>query len=181
MLSRYVSVAIAALSLPATAFARSATPLSARQSGSYCPGFEVTDAERLEIFNGMNEMLFHAANNDDASAVEAAFATFYSPELIEHTSASDSYASDVQFLSALLPGTTVELVGGLSGCFYNMKGQPICTIHYKATPDSADSLIPAVTAISDFYRYEGSCIVEHWDTTYIAGETTTNANFPGSA
>jgi len=181
MLSKYVSAAIAVLALPAATIAGQSSTLKTRQSDSYCPGFEVTDAERLEIFNGMNELLFHAANSDDASAVEDAFATFYSPDLIEHTAASDSYASDVKFLSALLPGTTVELVGGLSGCFKNTKGQPICTIHYKATPDSSDSLIPAVTAISDFYRYEGSCIVEHWDTTYVKGDTTTNADFPGSA
>merc|ERR1711881_55121 len=101
MLSKYVSAAIAVLALPAATIAGQSSTLKTRQSDSYCPGFEVTDAERLEIFNGMNELLFHAANSDDASAVEDAFATFYSPDLIEHTAASDSYASDVKFLSAL--------------------------------------------------------------------------------
>lgn len=181
MLSKYISVAIAVLGVPLGTLAAPSSNLLPRVGDSYCPGFEVTDAERLTLFNAMNEVLFYAANANDASAVEAAFASFYSPDLIEHTAASDSYASDVGFLTALLPGTAIELLGGLSGCFLNTKGQSICTIHYKATPDGPDSLIPAVTAISDFYRYEGSCIVEHWDTTYIAGETTTNAGFPGSA
>lgn len=181
MLSKYISAAFAVFGLPLATLASSSPSRLLPRGESYCPGFDVTDDERLEIFDAMNELLFHAANNDDPSAVETAFATFYHPDLVEHTAASDSYASDVGFLTALLPGTTVELVGGLSGCFTNMKGQPVCTVHYKATPEGPDSLISDVTAISDFYRYDGSCIVEHWDTTYVKGETTTNAGFPGGA
>jgi predicted SnoaL-like aldol condensation-catalyzing enzyme len=181
MLAAHLSAAIALLALPLATLAAPRSSKLLPRGESYCPGFDVDEEERLEIFDAMNELLFSAANNDDPSAVETAFASFYSPDLIEHTAASDSYASDVSFLTALLPGTSVELVGGMSGCFTNTKGQPICTIHYKATPKGEDSLIPAVTAISDYYRYDGSCIVEHWDTTYVAGETTTNANFPGPA
>jgi predicted SnoaL-like aldol condensation-catalyzing enzyme len=180
MLLKYFSVAATLLSLP---FSTSAAPSKnlQRRDGSYCPGYEVSDADRLALFNAFNAELFDAANADDASEIATAFATYVSPDLIEHTAAADSYNAAVGFLTILLPGVTASLVGGLSGCFYSTKGEPICTIHYAATPDSADSLIPNVTAISDFYRYNGSCIVEHWDTTYIANANTTNPSFPGPA
>jgi hypothetical protein len=178
MLFNYLNVAVAALSLP---FFATAAPSRHIARDTYCPGYALGDADRLALFNAFNAELFDAANANNADEVAAAFATYVSPDLIEHTASASSYGDDVGFLSALLPGVTVTLVGGLSGCFYSAKGDPICTIHYSATPDSADSLIANVTAISDFYRYDGSCIVEHWDTTYVATSTTTNPNFPGPA
>jgi hypothetical protein len=175
---KYISLAATLLGLAAAA----PSHIKARgDSTSYCPGYEVSSDDRLALFNAFNAELFDAANSNNADEVAAAFATYVSPDLIEHTASADSYGADVGFLSTLLPGTTLTLIGGLSGCFCNTKGQPVCTIHYAAVPDASGSILPNVTAISDFYRYEGSCIVEHWDTTYIATDTTTNPAFPGSA
>ncbi|KIW02611.1 uncharacterized protein PV09_06059 [Verruconis gallopava] len=182
MLSKHLKVALTILSLSLVATASTPRHLVRRgDPESYCPSFgDITDDERLSLFNAFTQMLFDAANNKDADEVGLAFSKYVSPELIEHTASASSYGADVGFLSTLLPGTTVTPIGGLSGCFNSTNGDPICTIHYAARPDGSSSLIPNVTAISDFYRYDGSCIVEHWDSTYIASATTTNPNFPGS-
>jgi hypothetical protein len=178
MLLKYLNIAAAIIGL-----ATSIPTVNRRTDAtSYCPSTgDISDADRVSLFNAFNALIFDAANANNADEVAAAFATYVSPDLIEHTASASSYNASLGFLSVLLPATSVTLVGGLSGCFYSTYGAPICTIHYAAYPDSADSLLPNVTAISDFYRYDGSCIVEHWDTTYIATANTTNPNFPGPA
>ena len=85
---------------------------------SYCPSTgAISDSDRLALFNAFNAELFDAANSNNADEVAAAFATYVSPDLIEHTASAASYDADVGFLSTLLPGTSLVLVGGLQGCF----------------------------------------------------------------
>jgi predicted SnoaL-like aldol condensation-catalyzing enzyme len=70
----------------------------------------------------------------------------------------------------------VAVIAGLEGC----KGD-ICAVHYKATPKASGSpFINNVTVITDIFKYNGSCIVEHWDSLQTADETTTNPLFPGA-
>lgn len=74
---------------------------------------------------------------------------------------------------------SVSVISGLEGCFETDDGCHVCSVHYKASPKGDGSLIKNVTVVSDFYKYEGSCIVEHWDSVTTADAGTTNGGFPG--
>jgi predicted SnoaL-like aldol condensation-catalyzing enzyme len=152
--------------------------VSANKDKSYCPSQGgISHAQRVQLFKQFTDELFSATNN--GSEVAAAFAKYVSPSLIEHTASSNSFGSDVGFLSALFPTVNVAIIAGIEGCFKSTVGGHICTVHYKATPKSAQSFITNTTVISDYYRYDGTCIVEHWDSTMTANAQTTNPNFPG--
>jgi predicted SnoaL-like aldol condensation-catalyzing enzyme len=177
MLLSGLFIAIAAVAaLPNACAAPGKQP--SKQPKSYCPSQRNIDhAERLQLFEAFTTELFSATKN--GSAVAATFAKYVSPSLIEHTAASSNYGSDVGFLSLLFPTVTVSLISGLQGCFKSVSNEDICTAHYKAEPDNAQSFISNTTVISDFYRYDGTCIVEHWDSSQTANSQTTNPNFPG--
>jgi predicted SnoaL-like aldol condensation-catalyzing enzyme len=145
---------------------------------SFCPSQGgISHSERFQLFKAFTNELFSATSN--GSAIASVFAKYVSPNLVEHTSASSSFGSDVGFLTVLFPTVNVAIISGLEGCFKSTAGGQICTVHYKATPKSAQSFITNTTAISDYYRYDGTCIVEHWDSSMTASAATTNPNFPG--
>ena len=170
--SRAIVAVTAALPLLAAAAPRS---YGKRDNTTYCGDgkISVSDGERLQLFQDFNDQLLQQKD------VAGAFAKYVSPDLIEHTASASSYSDDVGFLSALLPTVDVTYINNIIGCGNSGYAQPICTLHYKAVPNSADSFVSNTTVISDFYRYDGSCIVEHWDSTQTANENTTNPNFPG--
>ncbi|KAF2671430.1 hypothetical protein BT63DRAFT_477915 [Microthyrium microscopicum] len=146
-------------------------------SAWYCGSDNQGDIDqdaRTQLFKAFQLELFSGDVSD-------AFAKYVSTDLIEHTSSANSFGSDVGFLSALFPTVDISTVGNdLTGCFRRDDGAPICTSHYKATPKAGvQGFIQNVTAISDYYRYDGTCIVEHWDSTMTASATTSNPAFPG--
>jgi len=137
---------------------------------SFCPNVCSPDETTLlSLFKDFTQELF-------AGNAQGAFAKYVSTSIIEHSASATNYNQDVNFLQALMPTVSVSVISGMQECNGN-----ICWVHYKATPKSSGSpFINNVTAISDFYRYQGSCIVEHWDSVQTADASTTNPLFPGN-
>jgi len=168
------AVAATLLPLAAVAIPTSQAPAHHKRTcpsnvESYCPSVCDPDAATLEsLFKAYNTQLF-------SGDVAGAFAKFVSPSLVDHASSGADFSDDVSFLSALFPTVDAAIIAGLELCT-----DDICFVHYKATPKAGGSpFISNVTAISDIYRYDGSCIVEHWDAVQTANEATTNPLFPG--
>jgi predicted SnoaL-like aldol condensation-catalyzing enzyme len=109
------------------------------------------------------------------NSLSSAFAKYVSPDVIDHSASVSDYNSSVAFLGALFPTVDVAVIAGLEGC----KGNT-CAVHYKVTPKASGSLVTNVTVVSDIFKYNGSCIVEHWDSLQTADSTTTNPLFPGN-
>jgi predicted SnoaL-like aldol condensation-catalyzing enzyme len=169
--SRVFTIAAALLPLSAVASPTSQPDnRNPRNPSSLCPSVYNPDPYTLlNNFKAFNTQLF----SGDAAG---AFAKYVSPSITEHSTSGGGYNGDVAFLGALMPTVNIAVIAGLQQCNGN-----ICWVHYKATPKSGGSpFINNVTAISDFYRYEGSCIVEHWDSVETASASTTNPLFPGN-
>jgi len=163
LLQNFIKATFAFLPLLALAI-----PVPDDAPASYCPSTYCPDLEEeTALFEAFTTQFF-------SGDVAGAFAKYVSPDIIEHSTAGTNYASDVGFLSALIPTVDIHIIAGIQGCFGS-----ICGIHYSSTPKPTGSLITNVTSISDWYRYDGTCIVEHWDSVQTANENTTNPLFPG--
>ncbi|KAF5257406.1 hypothetical protein FOXYS1_12071 [Fusarium oxysporum] len=153
-----------------------ATPHSpATQKTSYCGHgkIPISDAKRLALFQEYNQQL-HIKKD-----VAGAFAKYVSPDLIEHTQSTGTYDENVAFLTALLPLVNITIISDLVSCGKSIASQPICSLHYKVVPNSPGAGITNTSVLTDVYRYEDSCIVEHWDSLLIGSSATTNPNWPG--
>ncbi|KAF2670578.1 hypothetical protein BT63DRAFT_413289 [Microthyrium microscopicum] len=184
--SNAITIAASALALCGTVAASPAPavgPQARAAAKSFCPNKEddVDTGRRLNLFKQFNTLLF--SGSQTPANVAAAFAQYVSPNLIEHTASANSYGADVGFLTALFPTVDITIIPGLQDCFPTNENtnKGICAIHYKATPKpGVQSFITNTTVISDFYKYDGVCITEHWDSTQTANAATTNPGFPGA-
>jgi len=167
--------AVAATLLPLAAVAIPASQAPAHHkrtcpsnAESYCPSVCDPDTATLEsLFKAFNAEFF-------SGDIAGAFAKYVSPSIIEHTSSSTSYSEDVSSLTPLVATVDFAIIAGLELCTND-----ICFVHYKVTPKPGSQFLDNVTSAVDIYRYDGSCIVEHWDAVQTADETTTNPQFPG--
>jgi len=160
----FFTTAVAVLPLLA-----SASPVPDSEPASYCPSTYCPDSSELAgLFDAFTAQVF-------SGDVAGAFAKYVDPNITEHSTAGTNYGADVGFLSLLIPTVTIHIIAGIQGCFGD-----ICGIHYSATPIPGDnSLITNITSISDWYRYDGTCIAEHWDSVQTADGSTLNPLFPG--
>jgi len=164
--SRAFAVAAALLPLSAVASTAAKRDSCPSDASSYCPSVCTPDADtQLSLFKAFTNQLFTGNVSD-------AFATYVSPSITEHSATGSSFSDDVSFLSALFPTVTTTVISDIEFC-----SDSICIVHYEATPNS-DEFINNVTAITDIYRFDGSCIVEHWDSIETADASTTNPQFP---
>jgi len=186
--SNAITIAASALALcgtvAASPVAAALAPRATTAAKSYCPNKQddVDTGDRLKLFKAFNTLLF--SGSATPANVAAAFAQYVSPNLIEHTASANGFSADVGFLTALLPTVDIKIIGGLQDCFPTNEdtNKGVCAIRYAATPKpGVQSFITNTTVISDFYKYDGVCITEHWDSTQTANSATTNPGFPGSA
>ncbi|RBQ99907.1 hypothetical protein FVER53590_29993 [Fusarium verticillioides] len=147
----------------------------ASQKISYCGDGKIliSDAERLALFQEYNQQLHFKKD------IAGAFAKYVSPDLIEHTQSAGTYDDNMAFLKATLPFVNITIISGLVSCGRSIDSQPICSLHYKVVPNSPSAGITNTSVVTDVYRYEDSCIVEHWDSLLVGSAATTNPNWPG--
>ncbi|KAF5554614.1 snoal-like polyketide cyclase family [Fusarium mexicanum] len=147
----------------------------ASQKASYCGDgkIPISDAKRLALFQEYSEQLHFKKD------ITGAFAKYVSPDLTEHTQSAGTYDENVAFLKATLPLVNITIISDLVSCGRSIASQPICILHYKIVPNSPNAGITNTSVLTDVYRYEDSCIVEHWDSLLVGSSATTNPNWPG--
>lgn len=140
----------------------SASPLS--QPESFCsPSHPATGWEIRDIFNQFVEEWVYQRN------FSAAAAKFLSPNLIQHNpQIANGSAAEVAAVIPILAnydGPTFTLV-----VVDEEKGLAVTLNRYTGRPGTG---LP-VAAVADYYRFDGTCMVEHWDVIESLPPNSTN-------
>ncbi len=123
---------------------------------SYCPARQVSVSEQRAIYIAFIQELLVAKN------VTGAYLRFVSPALIEHNPFSpQGRDANAAILAQILASTSFTI---LRSGFDNDIGFSHVRVEGNPQP----------SAIADFYRFNGSCIVEHWDVTQTRPANATN-------
>jgi predicted SnoaL-like aldol condensation-catalyzing enzyme len=124
---------------------------------SYCPGHHVSEHHKRKLFNDFVNVFYKQKDVPDA------YNTFVAEDLIEHNPFTpDGREAGIAALTGLIAASDIELVHVLfDGC--------IGAVHSMFTLPGQPFL-----AIADFFRYDGSCIVEHWDVSESVPANATN-------
>lgn len=132
--------------------------LSIASAASYCPSRAADPAEQLSILNQFIQKFY--INKD----VPTAFADHFDRNYIEHNPNA-------------LSGWNETNIAGLAGLIASSN----FTIMHSALDNNAgyvhfrqDTSGSPPTAIVDVVRFNGSCIVEHWDVSEARPENTVN-------
>lgn len=125
-------------------FALSLLPLIS--SKSYCPPKPACEADQVKIWDEFVDELWFKKN------VSLAFTTHVDPSYIQHNPfALSGRQPAIDFLSAIWPPRNFTI---MHNGFFNNTGY----LHYRV--DSPGDLPQAIT---DILRFNGTCIMEHWD------------------
>ena len=97
--------------------------------------------------------------------ITQAYAHVAANEIQHNPFLPDGAVSTFNFVNALFtnPAITVEVL-------HQAFAAPIGWVHYRM-----DGLNPEPTAIVDVFRFDGACVVEHWD---VIEERPSNATNP---
>lgn len=134
-------------------------------SPPYCPSKSTGSGDQKKLFQSFVTELYINKN------VTGAFDTYVSPTILEHNPMVTTRAQVIQLLSGLLPNVNVNIVHEIFDA-----SSSVGVVHFASTGPGVNNIL---TAIADFYRFDGSCIVEHWDVVEAlpAGATNPNALF----
>ena len=151
------SVAMACLSL-----GTSGSPL--HQPKSFCsPNYPATGWEIRDIFNQYVDEWVYQRN------FSAAAAKYLSPNLIQHNpqiaNGSEAMVAAVGPILANYDGPNFSLV-----VVDEEKGLAVTLNRYVGKPGTG---LP-IAGVADFYRFDGTCIVEHWDVIESLPPNSTN-------
>jgi predicted SnoaL-like aldol condensation-catalyzing enzyme len=143
---------IAGLALSLLFFAASVTSQS-----YYCPPAPASESTQLLLFNTFVQAFYI---HKDA---KTAFTNFVSEDYIQHNpSALSGRQTALDFLSPILPSLNITILHqGLYG--------GIGYIHYKEDIPGLPS-----QAVTDIFRFNGTCIMEHWDVVQVRPEHPIN-------
>lgn len=139
-----------------------ASPL--HQSESFChPGSSIPDCRIRDIFNGYVEEWVFQRNFSGAAA------KYLSPNIIQHNpqiaNGSAAMVAAVGPILANYDGPTYTLV-----VVDEEKNLAVTLNRYVG---KAGTGLP-IAGVADFYRFEGTCIVEHWDVIESLPPNSTN-------
>jgi predicted SnoaL-like aldol condensation-catalyzing enzyme len=158
MVSAKILVVAAFSVLSTLASARSV--VQPRHSKSYCPGHSASRGRQRDIFFDFVDTFFKQKN------VTEAYNTFIDVNLIEHNpNILDGRQAGITFLTPIIALVNFELV-------HVLFDRGIGAVHAKVTgpiPSGA-----AFLATADFFRFDGTCIVEHWDVSEDAPKNSLN-------
>ncbi|KAJ7898347.1 hypothetical protein B0H13DRAFT_2337522 [Mycena leptocephala] len=148
---------ISALALVGMAFSHSIIRSSTNLTT--CTPHPVSSAQQHEIFKALAKSWYTERNITQAFTHVAANEIQHNPFL------PDGAVSTFNFVNALFqnPAVTVEVL-------HQAFAAPIGWVHYRM-----DGLYAEPTAIVDVFRFDGACVVEHWD---IIEERPINATNP---
>jgi len=123
--------------------------------GPYCPPKFANPGEQHAIFFDFIDKLYVQQNATDA------YLTYVSPDYINHSPfAPQGRAAAISFLSFLIPSLNRTIL-------HETFERNIGMVHLKvqSTP---------LLALADFFRMNGSCVVEHWDLNQALSPNATN-------
>ena len=132
--------------------------IPAESNASFCipHKLDVCEQQRL-FFNFVRE--FYIEKN-----IAEAFHQHVREDYIQHNPFVLSGAQpSIDYLAPLLPQLNVTI-------YHHALDQNIGWVHYRIQGDAA----PVETAIVDVYRFDGSCVVEHWDVIESLPANATN-------
>lgn len=135
-----------------------AIPSALATVASYCPPYGASPWEQEKLFNEF-VVDFYVDNN-----ITKAFTTYVSEGYIQHNPfIPDGRDAVIAILGSFPPPVVPTVI--VHQLFQNNIG----VVHHKdITPGQP------ITAVADFYRYNGSCIVEHWDVIQSVPANATN-------
>ena len=111
----------------------------------YCPPHPISAAEQRAVFNNYVYEFFVTRNITKAFEI-------VDPSYIQHNpSLPDGPQAAIDFLTPIMPSQNITVV-------HTALQDNIGYIHWKD-----QGLNPRTTAIVDILRFEGGCIMEHWD------------------
>ncbi|KAL9122005.1 MAG: hypothetical protein Q9187_001442 [Circinaria calcarea] len=142
-----------ALSFPSAILARppSTGPMGRSANpppGPYCPPQAATPKIQQAIFNDFVQKLFVEKNAVDAVT------NYVADDLIQH---NPSLADGAPAFLAGLVGSPSYNTSTLA-IYHQLFMAGVGNVHTRVTSPTTTEL-----AVSDYYRMDGTCIVEHWD------------------
>lgn len=130
-------------------------PKSGLPAGPYCPPKAVSPAQQHAIFFDFIDKLYVKKNATDA------YLTYVSPDYINHSPyAPQGRQAAIEFLSFLIPSVDREIL-------HETFDGNIGVVHLKV-------LSQPLLALADFFRLDGSCVIEHWDVNQALPANATN-------
>ena len=130
-------------------------PHTGLPAGPYCPPKPVSPAEQHAIFFDFIDKLYVKQNATDA------YLTYVSPDYINHSPyAPQGRAAAISFLSFLIPSLNRTIL-------HETFDADIGVVHLKV-------MSHPLLALADFFRLNGSCVVEHWDLNQALPANATN-------
>ena len=130
-------------------------PHTGLPAGPYCPPKPVSPAEQHAIFFDFIDKLYVKQNATDA------YLTYVSPDYINHSPyAPQGRAAAISFLSFLIPSLNRTIL-------HETFDANIGVVHLKV-------MSHPLLALADFFRLNGSCVVEHWDINQALPANATN-------
>ncbi|CZT10629.1 uncharacterized protein RAG0_15047 [Rhynchosporium agropyri] len=126
---------------------------------SFCPSRAATNQEQIDIFYQFVRKFYIQKN------VPLAFSDHFSRTYIEHNPAASSGWNETSItgLAAFIAAAKLEII---HAGFYNNTGY----VHFREDVEGAPP-----TAVVDILKFEGTCVVEHWD---VAQAKPVNPAYP---
>jgi predicted SnoaL-like aldol condensation-catalyzing enzyme len=132
----------------------------------YCPPQPATPHEQTILFNQFVKE-FYVQQNIQQNVADA-LSTYVAKNLIQHNpNLPNGSAAELEIVVPIFANYTPQvqhvMVTGGYGMIFN-----------RFTPRAGTVGLPAFTAVMDLYRFEGSCLVEHWDVIEALPPNSTN-------
>ncbi|KAJ7752636.1 hypothetical protein B0H16DRAFT_1887194 [Mycena metata] len=143
------TILLTALAAIGPAFCKPAGQNMANTSPTFCVQHPASPAEQQERFNTFTELLWIKRTPTPAYVYIAANEIQHDPYAL------DGAAASVAPVNALFANSSngIELL-------HQGFQAPFGWVHWRL-----DGFYPAPASVVEIYRFEGACIVEHWDTT----------------
>lgn len=126
---------------------------------SFCVPHPVDSSTQRDLFNAFLNAFYGQKN------LTLAFGTYVSTNYTQHNPfVLNGPVAAITYLANLIPGTTYTTLHST----FDTESQ-IGWVHNRADTATSPS-----TALTDLYRWSGSCIVEHWDVIEALPANSTN-------
>jgi predicted SnoaL-like aldol condensation-catalyzing enzyme len=140
-----------------TFLAEAISTLSTATAMTYCPPRPASLFEQRVIFDAFVEAFYVEGN------VTGAFTQYVALDYIQHNPfILSGRAAAIAALSVPGPATTLTIV-------HQLYDGNIGSVHHKDVAAGSP-----LVAVADYYRFDGSCIMEHWDVTQSLPANATN-------
>jgi predicted SnoaL-like aldol condensation-catalyzing enzyme len=147
------------VSLLLPVFSAMAIPHTIARKHSFCPGHNVSEHKQRKLFHAFVDEFYYEKD------VKGAYNVYVGENLIEHSpTILDGRAAGIAALTPIIAAATFDLIHVLFDC-------GIGSVHSKVTLPGGQPFL----ATADYFRYDGSCIVEHWD---VSQSVPPNATSP---